>query len=338
MSSAKPILKLVLQVLGFCIGIGLLVWCVHGALQNPEGFRKLGQATPGHVALLVGFTLVIIVTSGTIFRETLRPIRKLPMLEVQATNFIACLLVLAPFKLSVFFRILVHNRRDKVPLLTIGAWFAAVAVVILCVLVPTLGAGVWRGRADVLWFATAGGGSFVLLTTLLLIARFFATDRGWEWLKRLYARIPMPARLRAGSVAANALLEKAHEGVRMLASLRVVYGCALLRMVDFAAQAGRIAVAAAIVGQPISWESALLAGTIFFLITAAAPSGAIGTREGGTAWLITAVLPGIDEGLFKVVVIAVSATEAVVLLVGTVASIAYLRPDRLLRLGHKAES
>jgi hypothetical protein len=335
LSKAPPILKLAVQVLGFAIGIALLAWCVHGALKNPEGFRRLGEASPGQVAALVGLTLVVILASGAVFRETLVPIRRLPMLEVQATNFIACLLVLVPFKLSVLFRILVHNRRDKVPLLTIGAWFAAVGVVILCVLVPTIAASVWRGRADTLWFIGAGGGMLLSLTAVLLIARFFATVRGWAWLKGHYGRIPLPARLRAGSTAADALLEKAHEGVRMLASPRVVYGCALMRLVDFAAQAGRIAVAAAIVGQSISWEHALLAGTIFFFITAAAPSGAIGTREGGTAWLIATVLPSLDQGLFKVVVIAVSATEAIVLLAGSVLSIAYLRPDRLLRLGHK---
>jgi hypothetical protein len=331
--------KLALQVLGFLIGIALLAWCVHTAFKDPEGFKRLGQASLRQIAELVGLTIVVVLCSGAVFRETLVPIRKLPMLEVQATNFIACLLVLVPFKLSVLFRVLVHNRRDKVPLLTIGAWFAAVGAVILCVLGPTLLAGIWRrGHADTLWFVSTGGGMFVLLTTLLLIARFFATERGWSWLKGHYGRIPLPARLRAGSTAATALLEKGHEGVRMLASPRVVYGCAILRLMDFAAQAGRIAVAAAIVGQDISWEHALLAGTIFFLITAAAPSGALGAREGGTAWLISAVLPGLDRDRFMLVVLAVSATEAAVLLVGSVISIAYLRPDRLLRRGHKPQT
>ncbi len=331
----RGVVKIVLQVLGFAVGIGLLAWCVHSALQDREGLTRLGSATMGQIGALVGLTIVIVVASGAVFRETLVPIRKLPIVESQATNCIACLLVLVPFKLSALFRVLVHNRRDGVPLLTIGAWFGAVGVVILCVLVPTLAAGAWRGRADAAWFTTAGGGMLACLLIVLITGRVFATPGGWAWAQRMYGRLPLPAKLRPGSTLATVLFEKAHEGVRMLASPRVVFGCAALRLIDFAAQAGRIAVAAAIVGQELNWEHALLAGTIFFLITAAAPSGALGAREGGTAMLIGAILPGLDFTHFKVVVLTVSATEAAVLLVGSVASMAYLRPDRLLRLGHK---
>jgi hypothetical protein len=74
----------------------------------------------------------------------------------------------------------------------------------------------------------------------------------------------------------------------------------------------------------------------FFLITAAAPSGALGAREGGTAWIIGAVLPNLDRELFTVVVLVVSGTESAVLLVGSMIGLLYLRPDRLLRAGHKA--
>jgi hypothetical protein len=85
------------------------------------------------------------------------------------------------------------------------------------------------------------------------------------------------------------------------------------------------------VGQAISWDQALLAGSIFFLITAAAPSGALGAREGGTAWLIHAILPTLEMKDFLVVVLVVSGTEAVVLIAGSLIGLAYLRPDRLMR-------
>jgi hypothetical protein len=327
------IARTIAQILGFVIGIALLGWCVNVALRNRAALQRLGDATPGQIAALLGVTLVVIFASGAAFRETLRPIKKLPMLEVQATNVIACLLALLPFKLSVFFRVLVHNRRDGLPLLTIGAWFGAVGVVILCVLVPMLGAGVWRGSADTLWFIAAGGGMLACLLAVLLVARSLATPRGWALALRVYGILPLPAKLRPGSIAATILFEKSHEGVRMLASPRVVFGCAGLRLLDFAAQAGRIAIAAAIVGQTLPWDQALLAGSIFFLITAAAPSGALGAREGGTAWLMSAVLPSVDRELFTVVVLVVSGTEAAVLLVGSMVALAYLRPDRLMRLG-----
>jgi hypothetical protein len=327
------IAKTIAQIVGFLIGIGLLGWCVTVALKKRESLAKLADATPGQIAALIGVTIVVVLASGAAFRETLRPIKKLPMLEVQAVNFIACLFALLPFKLSVVFRVLVHNRRDGVPLLTIGAWFGAVGVVILCVLAPMLGAGIWRGSADTIWFITAGGGMLGCLLAVLLVARALATERGWAWAQRVYAKLPLPAKLRHGSIAATMLFEKSHEGVRMLASPRVIFGCAALRLLDFAAQAGRIWIAAAIVGQTIQWDQALLAGSIFFLITAAAPSGALGAREGGTAWIIGAVLPHLDREQFMVVVLVVSGTETVVLLVGSMVGLAYLGPGRLVRLG-----
>src|SRR5207247_1887125 len=115
----------------------------------------------------------------------------------------------------------------------------------------------------------------------LLIARFFATDRGWTWFKGHFNRLPLPRRLKSGTPAHHSLFEKAHEGVRMLASPRVVLGCAALRIIDIAAQSARIALAAAIIGHPLPWEHALLAGSIFFLISAAAPTGSLGVREKG---------------------------------------------------------
>jgi hypothetical protein len=331
----RPIAKAVLQVLGFIIGVALLAWCVHSALKNPDGFRKLREATAGQIAALAGLSAIVVLASGEVFRQTVRPIKTIPFLPAQATNVIACLLVLVPFKLSVFFRIFVHNRRDHIPLLTIGAWFASVAVVILCVLGPILGATAIRGRADTLWFVIAVGGMLACLIGLWLVARTFATERGWAWAKGVYARLPLPVRLRPGSVAGTLILEKGHEGVRMLASPRVVFGCAFLRLIDFAAQAARISIAASIVGLPLEWDRALLAGAVFFLITAAAPSGALGAREGGTTGIIGVVLAGINRDDFAVAVLTVSAIEIMVLLVGSMIGLAYLRPDRLLRLGHK---
>lgn len=333
-----PALKMLAQVVGFIVGIALLGWCVNVALKNREALRRLGDATPGEIAALIGATVVVIISSGAVFRETLRPIRKLPMLEVQAANVIACLLALLPFKLSVFFRVLVHNRRDRVPLFTIGAWFGCVGVVILCVLGPMLLAGIWRRSADTLWFITAGGGSLLCLCAVLFTARALDHEKGWAWAQWLYGKFPLPSKLRPGSLAANMLFEKAHEGVRMLGSPRVVFGCAGLRLLDFAAQAARIAIAAAIVGQSLHWEQALLAGSIFFLITAAAPSGALGAREGGTTWIMSAVLPTVELKDFMVVVLVVSGTEAAVLLVGSMIGLVYLRPDRLMRASHKAHA
>ena len=327
------VLRLTVQILGCAIGIGLLGWCVSIALRpsNRAALKQLQTASAMDIALLIGLSIIVLLASGGAFRETLRPIKRLPMLDVQATNVIACLLALLPFKLSVFFRVLVHNRRDGVPVLTIGAWFGAVGVVILCVLLPMIGASVWRGKADDLWFITSGGGMLAMLLTVLLVARTFRSEEGWAWAQRSYAKLPLPRSIGADSKFATTFFEKSHEGVRMLAAPRVVFGCALLRVIDIGAQAGRIAVAAAIVDSPLHWEQALLAGSSFFLIGAAAPTGALGVREAGTASLLTKFLPGIAMETFATIVLTVTAVEAIVMIVGSIAAGAYLRPDRLMR-------
>ncbi len=333
-------LKIIAQVLGFAVGIALLGWCIRIALQphNRHALARLTDASAADVALLAGLSIVVLFASGAAFRETLVPIKRLSMLEVQATNIIACLLALLPFKLSVVFRVLIHNRRDGVPILTIGAWFSAVGVVILCVLLPMLGASVWRARADTLWFVAVIGGMLLMLVAVLLTARACSTPRGVAFLQSIYAKLPLPRSLRPGSPFTIAVFDKAHEGVRMLASPRVVFGCALLRVMDFAAQAGRIAVAAHILGVPLHWDHALLAGSAFFLIGAAAPSGALGVREAGTAKLIAYVLPGVDLDQFTLVVLTVTAMETVVMIAGSIPAAIYLRPYRLTRLGRNAKS
>ena len=332
-SAMGRVLKIGAQILGFAIGLGLLTWCVRIALQprNREALAHLQDASAGQIAMLIGLSLVVVYASGAAFRETLRPIKRLPMMEAQATNVIACLLALLPFKLSVFFRVFIHNRRDRVPLLTIGAWFSAVGVVILCVLVPMLGASFWRRGVDVPWVASTFGGMAALLTTVLFVARALREERGWAWVQSHSARLPLPDRVRAGSNFSTAMFEKAHEGVRMLASPRVVFGCALLRLIDLGSQAGRIALAAAILHVPLHWDHALLAGCTFFLIGAAAPTGQLGTREAGTAKLIAIVLPNIDLDQFIPVVLTVTGVEAAVLLVGSVIGAAYLRPWKLAK-------
>ena len=56
------------------------------------------------------------------------PVQRLRTLDVVAVNAIATLLNYLPFKLSVISRIVIHNRRDGVPLGKIVGWLAAVGV------------------------------------------------------------------------------------------------------------------------------------------------------------------------------------------------------------------
>ena len=124
----------------------------------------------------------------------------------------------------------------------------------------------------------------------------------------------------------------------MLASPSAVLTCTGLRMADIVVQAFRFMLAATILGQPLSWDQAVLAGGAYFLIGAAAPTGQLGAREAGTAGLMAMLVPYIEWQSFAPVVVVISGAEMIVLLAGSVIGAAYLRPDRLLRLGHKPKS
>lgn len=327
--------KMAVQIFGFLIGIGLMVWVI-GAVLSPENQQKLArlrEATPQQLLGLLGLSALIIVVSGEVFRRSLAPVKRLPILGLHATNVIACLLALLPFKLSIVFRVIVHNRRDKVPLLTIGAWFAAVSVITLLAVIPILGAGIARGTPDLAWYAISIGGIVVGIGVMLAIARALSRESTWEWFKGVWGRLPLPKALKS-----HGLMERAHEGVRMLASPGAVLACTGLRMADICVQAFRFMLAATILDQPLSWDQAVLAGGAYFLIGAAAPTGQLGAREAGTAGLLATLVPYIELRTFATVVLVISGSEMIVLLAGSAIGVAYLRPDRLLRLGHKPKS
>jgi hypothetical protein len=61
-------------------------------------------------------------------------------------------------------------------------------------------------------------------------------------------------------------------------------------------------------------------------------------REAGTAHLMAYVLPGVDFEQFNVVVLTVTAMEAIVMIAGSIPATIYLRPDRLMRMKEKAKS
>ncbi len=321
-------LRAIAQILGFVIGLGLLGYCVHVAVkpQNQQQLAKL-LAAPAHEKLaLIGLSMVVVLISGSVFHAALRPVRRLRWLDVQAINVIACLLALLPMKLSLVFRVLVHNRRDGVPVLTIGAWFVAISAVMGAVVGPILLVTMWRQTPDGFWLAGCAAGVCAAAGAMLACARALRNERVWARVAGFWVRLPMPSMLKSA-----ALLERGHEGVRMLGDARSVWMGVGLRTLDICVQAGRFKIAAAIVDQPLTWDQAVLAGSTFFLIGALAPTGQVGAREAGTAGFLGVVLSGMDFDALAIIVLMISATETAVLLVGSMIGLAYLRPDRLLR-------
>lgn len=324
-------LRLAVQLVGFLISVGLLGWCVDMAMSpaNRGQLDRLGEASAWEVAGLVGLSAVSLGLNGLAFWIGVLPVHRLGLGTAQATNAIATLLGYLPFKLSVISRALIHNRRDRVPILTIGAWFAAVAVLMMAAPVPLVVASSVRGRLDAGWWAIALGGLVVLAVAQVVAARIFAGQRGLARIAWLITPIPVKA---AHRFVRSSIFTKLHDAFTILACPRVVASSNAVWLVEYFSRAGRFVIAAGVLGVSMSWSDAMILSAGFFLIGVLTPFGMIGSREAGTVG-ISSLLAMAATGESTAVVLLVSAPEAIVNLVGAGLGVAWMRPDRLVRLG-----
>ena len=326
-------IAIALNVLGFVLGLALLWWCSARALSasNRDQLALLWRAPWWQGASLVGVSLLNALCSAMVFRSAVSPVRRLPVLDVVCVNFVASLGNYMPFKLGLVFRVLTHNRRNGLALLTIGAWMGAMAVLMLCVLGPVMLAGLWRGRVDGAWWLAAAGGTLMLCTLVVLAARFVGgvggvgaagTGRGWLLVQRGWAALPMPRGFREkwGVV----MLGRVREGTRMLGSPAAVAQAVAWRIGDLATQSLRFLIAATIIGRTLTWDQSILAGSTYYLIGSVSPTGQLGVREAGTAGIVGKLLVGIDFDAFSLIVLMVTAAELLSLLLGAGVSMLYL--------------
>lgn len=332
----RGLAKAIVQLVGFAVCIALFWWVIRGVLapQSRDQLARLGEAPAWKVAALLalGFTTTFI--NGAIFQVTLWPVRKLRTADIQSVNAIASMLAPLPFKIGLLFRVFTHNRRDRLPLLTIVAWFGAITATMAAAVLPPLGASASRGAIDAIWAIAAIGGVLGTTIALVIVAQVCSDGPGWARLERFIRALPLPQSVKGTPDGSHAgILPRIHEGLRMLAHPWAVVACVALRLVDAGVHTTRFLLAASILGVSLPTDKAVIAGVAYFLIGAAAPTGQLGAREAGSAWLLGRLLPGVDLAQFKLVALLVSATEASVLLVMAMAGAAWLRPWRLVARG-----
>ncbi|MBL4699538.1 MAG: flippase-like domain-containing protein [Phycisphaerales bacterium] len=323
---AKRSLPMVLvQIIGFMGSIAALGWAVSMALreENREQLSKLSQATPTELMMLMGLATISVGFNGMLFWVVMNPVHKLRPTDVIATNAISTLLAYLPFKLSIVSRFVIHNRRDKIPILTIGAWIVAVTLLMLAVFGPITLASLWQREINTLWWIVSGIG--ILGSTLLgsWIARKLKGDVGTR-------RV---AKLLGNKLTATDSYSRLHIGFEILANQRAAVIGNVFRVLDIGSFALRFYVAAIVLDLPISGADSLLLGATYFLIGMASPVGMLGTREAGT--IAIASMVGIssaalteDQGGETPIVIAVlfvTAIEAIVNLACAGFGIAWLR-------------
>lgn len=325
--SRKP---LIVSLIAFAAGLGLLAWCVSIAFgpENREEIAKLKSASIAQIAGLLGLSLASLFINGVIFQATLRPVRTLGIGDVASTNAIAAFLGYLPAKIGLVIRIGIHSRRDRVPLLMIGAWFAAVAVVMLLTIACLVAASLIARRIDAVWWSVLAGCSILGGGVLVGGSRFFAGERGLERIRTLIGFGPLR------KILASRAFANVHAATAMLADAKVVALTMGLRIVDIALQAARVPLAAAILGHTLPYAQAFMIASTSFIIGIISPGGPVGAREAGVTKLCE-LLDIPNAKAFALVALLVSATEAVAYLIGALAGAAWLGPRSLLRSGKR---
>jgi len=246
--------KLVMQVAGFAIGMALLVWCINSAVKGGgAGWEKLRHANPWLVAGLLGCTLLSLAANGVIFWIVIRPVKPLRLVHMQLLNLVTSVLNYAPVRAGLIARVAYNLRVDRLPLLTIGAWFAAIGYTLLLTLGAIVTATFVRPSFDWLWL--------VLLLVQLIVGGL---------LTRTIMNVPVVQRLGKGVD-------------RMLADRTALWGAIALRVVDVGAFAGRMACAVAILDLPMSGSQVLLLAMAAIAVSLN-PLGRVGYREVGVAF------------------------------------------------------
>jgi len=296
--------RIAVQVAGLLIGIALFAWAISMAVsdENKDALAKLRSAQGWQVAALVGLSVASIVLNGLMFHIVLTPLKRLSQLDVVLTNAIAVFLAILPFKLGLLVRVGIHHKRDGVSLRDMVSWFAAISALALAVLVPLAAAGLWRGGLDIWWWIVSIGG-VVSISTLAVVCG------------RLSEKWPLLAKLSLGSW-------------RIVKHPAPVIGHAAFRVMDVTVLAVRFIVAAAIAGQSLDIDDAVLMATVYFFLSAVIPTGNLGFREAGVVLL--AQRTGMDKSTMALVALVVTSGETISALVMGAIGWVRLRPERVL--------
>jgi hypothetical protein len=285
------------------------------------------------IAALFGLGVATIVLNGLMFWVVLLPTRRLRVGDVLGVNALATLLAYLPFKLSVVSRFVLHNRRDGLPIMRIGAWLAAFLVISLAAMGPIVVAALLLEEIDAVWIVIVAGLMLATFSVLIVLSRVFRGAPGTARIRAILAALRLRPFEKLIHTNAYAHL---HDGFAMTADPRSVVGGGAMRTLDLGVYAVRFWIAAEVLGTPVSPATAVTLAAVFFLIGVASPFGVIGTREGGTTALLGGAV-ALNTEQVAAISLLVGATEAVAALACGTIGVAWLRPMSLLKRREDAE-
>lgn len=296
--------RIIVQSLGFLVGAGLLAWCVYVAVKQGD-WSRLSNAHPLPIALLIASSIVSQLVNSTTFWVTIHPVRRLTWRDLMMLNMLANLLNYAPLRLGALTRVAYHMRVDRLPLMTVGAWFACIGWSLALGVGAAAAATAIRPQLDVLWF-------LLLLAQVALFGAMTRVLAGYKIVGQLgYGAQPM------------------------LTSPLSLWGALALRVIDIGAFVGRMAAAMMILGISLPAPHVVLLALVA-MIAALIPFGRLGFREMAVtfaAMRLSAI--GLDAselesftadtGLWAQLALIESAGEAIVAIPAGLAAVPWFR-------------
>ncbi len=313
-----------MQIVGFGVCVGIVAWLVRVATTGAqaEALKELKSISAGEIATLIGLSVLTLALNGLLFWIACRPARwagRMTLAGIAATNALATMLAYLPFKISAAARMTVHLRRDRISVAQMFAWWGCFFAAMGGTIGPMALASVWRGGMDSGWWLACSGGMLACFAASLVMARFFAAERGHQWLGRMagagpWRRVLTPVRV-----------EELHESFAMIACARWLAAAYAVRVVDMAAQALRFRSASEAVGDAMSMGDAVVVAAGYYGMLVLSPFGALGSREAGAVGA-GALVEGSASETLAATTLVVTGAEAATLLVLGLASLAWLGP------------
>jgi hypothetical protein len=302
--------RLVLQLLGFVVGLALVAWCIRGALEGGEaGWEKFKEADPGLIAAMIGCSLASVIANGAIFFATIRPVHREGFMVLQGVNLVSSLLNYAPIRLGVMSRYFYHVRVDRFSILFVTGWIVVVGITVVAVMGAAVGATFLQPQPGMAW---------ALMFLAPLIGLILALP--------ILARLPLVRRFTRG-------------GEAMLTNRGWIATAFSLRAFDLGMWAIRLGIAASILGIDLPTGDVLLLA-ITALVVSLNPLGRLGWREAAVAILAAQLAaPGLGtselDATFKQLALLESAAEASITIpLGVVALVWWIRKVRARRSTH----
>lgn len=301
-------LKVLLQVAGALVGVALLVWALRLATSgdNAQRIEVLRRAPIEKVAALMALSALSLCINGVMFNITLRPLKRIPMGETIAANWIATCLSVLPFKLSLIVRTLVHVRKHGVSWKQMGAWYAAFA-------------GLTLGTVGIVVVIIAIRGSFDAIAVGVIVAALagflVVVHGGGLLIPAIAKRFPKFGVLSMGAerIALSRGIVAAHVGLRLL---------------DLCTYGLRFWIAAGVAGVALTPSQGMQVGCTNMLLRAMAPAGTLGFTEAGTAF--AGGLMGLSKETVALLALVCSAGEFMTALPLAIIAWIWLAPHKFI--------